>query len=141
MRSTPAVWKQYNKMAVLHFFPVNSSLYILFSMPLTFKVYIKPIIFEGGGVKMSLTLLLHNSVYYDVIWKVLYFWKLKGWTNFNLNLLRCKKKCKNMAGVWSMKKKMICSHFNFKGFLLFAFIIAKNCLERQMPIYSLILNI
>ena len=28
----PAVWKQYNKMAVLHFFLVNSSLYILFSM-------------------------------------------------------------------------------------------------------------
>ena len=32
MWSTPAVWKQYNKMAVLHFFLVNSSLYILFSM-------------------------------------------------------------------------------------------------------------
>jgi len=32
MLSTPAVWKQYNKMAVLHFFLVNSSLYILFSM-------------------------------------------------------------------------------------------------------------
>ena len=32
MWSTPAVKKQYNKMAVLHFFPVNSSLYILFSM-------------------------------------------------------------------------------------------------------------
>ena len=28
MWSTPAVWKQYNKMAVLHFFLVNSSLYI-----------------------------------------------------------------------------------------------------------------
>ena len=26
----PAVWKQYNKMAVLHFFLVNSSLYILY---------------------------------------------------------------------------------------------------------------
>ena len=26
------VWKQYNKMAVLHFFLINSSLYILFSM-------------------------------------------------------------------------------------------------------------
>jgi len=34
MWSTPAVWKQYNKMAVLHFFLVNSSLYILFSMPI-----------------------------------------------------------------------------------------------------------
>jgi len=32
MWSTPAVLKQYNKMAVLHFFLVNSSLYILFSM-------------------------------------------------------------------------------------------------------------
>ena len=32
MWSTPAVWKQYNKKAVLHFFPVNSSLYTLFSM-------------------------------------------------------------------------------------------------------------
>ena len=31
--STPAVWKQYNKMAVLHFFLVNSSLiYIQFSL-------------------------------------------------------------------------------------------------------------
>ena len=31
--STPAVWKQYNKMAVLHFFLVNSPLiYILFSL-------------------------------------------------------------------------------------------------------------
>ena len=30
---TPAVWKQYNKMAVLHFFLVNSPLiYILFSL-------------------------------------------------------------------------------------------------------------
>ena len=30
---TPAVWKQYNKMAVLHFFLVNSTLiYILFSL-------------------------------------------------------------------------------------------------------------
>ena len=28
MWSTPAVWKQYNKMAVLHFFLVNSPLYI-----------------------------------------------------------------------------------------------------------------
>ena len=34
MLSTPAVWKQYNKMAVLHFFLVNFSLYILFSMVL-----------------------------------------------------------------------------------------------------------
>ena len=34
MWSTPAVLKQYNKMAVLHFFLVNSSLYILFSMVL-----------------------------------------------------------------------------------------------------------
>ena len=32
--STPAVWKQYNKMAVLHFCLVNSSLYILFSLAL-----------------------------------------------------------------------------------------------------------
>ena len=33
MWSTPAVWKQYNKMAVLHFFLVNSPLiYILFSL-------------------------------------------------------------------------------------------------------------
>ena len=33
MWSTPAVWKQYNKMAVLHFFLVNSTLiYILFSL-------------------------------------------------------------------------------------------------------------
>ena len=33
MLSTPAVWKQYNKMAVLHFFLVNSTLiYILFSL-------------------------------------------------------------------------------------------------------------
>ena len=32
MWSTPAEWKQYNKMAVLHFFRVNFSLYILFSM-------------------------------------------------------------------------------------------------------------
>ena len=32
MFSTPEVWKQYNKMAVLHFFLVNSPLiYILFS--------------------------------------------------------------------------------------------------------------
>ena len=32
MWSTPAVWKQYNKMAVLHFFLVNSTLlYILFA--------------------------------------------------------------------------------------------------------------
>ena len=37
MGSTPAVWKQYNKMAVLHFFLVNSSLYILFSMAITLK--------------------------------------------------------------------------------------------------------
>ena len=37
MLSTPAVWKQYNKMAVLHFFLVNSSLYILFSMAITLK--------------------------------------------------------------------------------------------------------
>ena len=35
MWSTPAVWKQYNKIAVLHFFLVNSSLYILFSMILS----------------------------------------------------------------------------------------------------------
>ena len=35
MWSTPAVWKQYNKMAVLHFFLINSPLiYILFSMVL-----------------------------------------------------------------------------------------------------------
>ena len=34
MWSTPAVWKQYNKMAVLNFFLVNSTLiYILFSIP------------------------------------------------------------------------------------------------------------
>ena len=33
MRSTPAVWKQNNKMAVLHFFLVNFSLiYFLFSL-------------------------------------------------------------------------------------------------------------
>ena len=33
MLTTPAVWKQYNKMAVLHFFLVNSTLiYILFSL-------------------------------------------------------------------------------------------------------------
>ena len=33
MWSIPAVWKQYNKMAVLHFFLVNSTLiYILFSL-------------------------------------------------------------------------------------------------------------
>ena len=33
MWSTPAVWKQYNKMDVLHFFLVNSTLiYILFSL-------------------------------------------------------------------------------------------------------------
>jgi len=33
MWSTPAVWKQYNKMAVLHFFLVNSPLiYILNSV-------------------------------------------------------------------------------------------------------------
>ena len=33
MWSTPAVWKQYNKMAVLHFSLVNSTLiYILFSI-------------------------------------------------------------------------------------------------------------
>ena len=33
MWSTPAVWKQYNKMAVLHFFLVNSTqIYILFSL-------------------------------------------------------------------------------------------------------------
>ena len=32
---TPVVWKQYNKMAVLHFFLVNSPLiYILFSLGL-----------------------------------------------------------------------------------------------------------
>jgi len=32
-QSTPAVWKQYKKMAVLHFFLVNSTLiYILFSL-------------------------------------------------------------------------------------------------------------
>ena len=37
MLSTPAVWKQYKKMAVLHFFLVNSSLYILFSMAITLK--------------------------------------------------------------------------------------------------------
>ena len=36
MVSTPAVWKQYNKMAVLHFFLVNSSqIYILFSKGFT----------------------------------------------------------------------------------------------------------
>ena len=35
MWSTPEVWKQYNKMAVLHFFPLNSSLYILFSMAIS----------------------------------------------------------------------------------------------------------
>ena len=35
MVSTPAVWKQYNKMAVLHFFLVNSTLiYIVFSLQL-----------------------------------------------------------------------------------------------------------
>ena len=38
MWSTPAVWKQYKKMDVLHFFLVNSPLtpliYILFSLPL-----------------------------------------------------------------------------------------------------------
>ena len=38
MWSTPAVWKQYNKMAVLLFFPVNSSLYILFSMDVRFRL-------------------------------------------------------------------------------------------------------
>ena len=32
MWSTPAVWKQYNKMAVLHFFRVNSTLYIIYSL-------------------------------------------------------------------------------------------------------------
>ena len=33
MWSTPAVWKQYNKLAVLHFFLVNPTLiYILFSL-------------------------------------------------------------------------------------------------------------
>ena len=32
MWSTLAVWKQYNKMTVLHIFLVNSSLYTLFSM-------------------------------------------------------------------------------------------------------------
>ena len=32
MWSTPAVWKQYNKMAVLHFFLVNSSIYIFYSL-------------------------------------------------------------------------------------------------------------
>ena len=33
MWSTPAVWKQYNKMVVFHFFPINSPLkYILFSL-------------------------------------------------------------------------------------------------------------
>ena len=37
MWSTHSVWKQYNKMAVLHFFLVNFSLYILFSMYLTFN--------------------------------------------------------------------------------------------------------
>ena len=38
MWSTPAVWKQYNKMAVLHFFLVDAPLiYILFSLVLRNK--------------------------------------------------------------------------------------------------------
>ena len=32
MWSIPAAWKQYNKMAVLHFFLVNSPLYIFYSL-------------------------------------------------------------------------------------------------------------
>ena len=45
MWSTPAVWKQYNKMTVLHFFLVNSPLiYILFSLGIAqgFTVYLIP---------------------------------------------------------------------------------------------------
>ena len=39
-KSTTAVWKQYNKMAVLHFFPVNSTLiYILFSLDIKIRKF------------------------------------------------------------------------------------------------------
>ena len=41
MWSTPAVWNQYNKMAVLHFFLVNSPLiYILFSLDIPEYLYL-----------------------------------------------------------------------------------------------------
>ena len=50
MWSTPAVWKQYNKMAVLHFFLVNSSLYILFYMMLSLLAII---FFLGGNFPLN----------------------------------------------------------------------------------------
>ena len=53
MSSTPTVWKQYNKMAVLHFFLVNSTLiYILFS--LLFIYYDVKIKFRGEKFKTVL---------------------------------------------------------------------------------------
>ena len=65
MWSTPAVWKQYNKMAVLHFFLVNSTLmYILFSLLRTgrlpaiwaiFPLKVNPLNFESHKRKKTNT--------------------------------------------------------------------------------------
>ena len=59
MWSTPAVWKQYNKMAVLHFFLVNSPLiYILFFLPVTIQSNLGPhsvlqLLEDGGKPKQT----------------------------------------------------------------------------------------
>jgi len=60
--STPAVWKQYNKMAVLHFFLVNSPLiYILFSLGV-----VKACWLDGGvglGFLYNLGILYGRPIY------------------------------------------------------------------------------
>ena len=54
MWSTPAVWKQYDKMAVLHFFLVNSTqMYILFSLEIVCKNDLCNLALDVGGGKIA----------------------------------------------------------------------------------------
>ena len=75
-RSTPAVWKQYNKMAVLQYFLLNSTLiYILFSLVKTYSVQLHLQASEASGYT-NLTIVF--KFIYRFPAQTLQFWNIKN---------------------------------------------------------------
>ena len=89
MWSTPAVWKQYNKMAVFHFFLVNSTLtYILFSL-------IKSL--YANLVKMLIIAIFS-------FWNLIFFAKIKYFIHALAQRRQIFEKLFWPQGIWQFKK-------------------------------------
>ena len=103
MWSTPAVWKQYIKMAVLHFFLVNSPLiYILFSKSIYLSIYLWINWLIGR---------MHQGI-------VLQEWNMPGARYFNIRTQSLIQLLADKQGSKTSRSDMCFMKNHFSGFLL-----------------------